>query len=237
MEHKVKAHMLRAEGLSSKSIGAVLGVTYQAVAGWFRHGTAQGEYEARLASDSLPALTAAERAEADAQLARQGGRRDTGSAAAEHGARKAGAVEAAGRVLQLHKPDDVVGPLVTAQQRAEFAAAAGYAFRLRWCLIDAGLKRSTADHWAALCAMEAPEASALMDLYEQARMAGARRRRRSIDDGEGAPATAWQVVLRLDADLLVDAGESGDVDPLADEPDAALLAGLDAATAELREAQ
>jgi hypothetical protein len=43
------------------------------------------------------------------------------------------------------------------------------------------------------------------------------------------------VVLRLDADMLVEVGASGDIDPLADEPDEALLAGLDVATAELRE--
>lgn len=231
--------MLRAEGLSANSIGRVLGVTYQAVAAWFRRGTALSEYEARRDAGELPRLSDDERAAADAQLARQGGKRGGVASphdAAEHGARIEGAAEAA-RVLQLHRPDSAVGPLLTEQQRSQFAAAAGYGFRLRWCLVDSGLKRSVADEWSGLCAIEAPEAASLLDLYEQARVAGARRRRRAIDDGEGAPATTWQVVLRLDADMLVDTGAAADSDPLADEPDDALLAGLEAAAAELRGAQ
>jgi hypothetical protein len=236
IEAKVKALMLAAEGLSANSIAAVLGVTRQAVSQWSHHGLGASEFEARTADGSLPALTDDERAEADRQLARQGGKR-TPRAAAESEARTVGA-KAGAAVLRLHGGDDeAVGPLVHPVQRQSFAAAAGYGWRLRWALIEAGLDIDEADDWTSRAAIGAPEARGLLNLYERGRSAGGLRRMRSVVDGEGAPATTWQVVLRLDADMLVEVGASGDIDPLADEPDEALLAGLDVATAELREAR
>lgn len=220
---KVKAHALHEQGISNAAIGRVLDVTHQAVGGWLRAGTGLPEYRRRKAAGQMPALSADEAARLLVEV--EAGRApDTQS--------EARAAEAGrGAVLRLHQGEGI-GPLVTPAAVSEFGAAAGRCLYLWRCLVFAGVDYDEALDWGARCDMGDPETRALRNAYQQAYARGGKALLDSVWDGEGAPATAWQVAQRVLPEFA-EAAESAQADPLADEATEDLLDGLDAAVAEL----
>lgn len=216
--------MLRAEGWSNAAIGRVLGVTHQAVGGWFRSPKAEAAYERAKASGALPEFTAAERARIDEQPPQARTRQGSASQQAEASERTA-AGEAGARVLRLHKPDGV-GPLLTAEAAREFGRAAGRCVALWRALVFAGVDYFEAMSWAGRIDAGDPEALPLRSMYERSRSTGIVELLDRVWDGEGAPATAWQVLQRV-APEFAEIAQGDASDPLAEMSDAELLAGFD----------
>lgn len=223
---KVKAWALRSEGWSDSAIGRVLGVTYQAVGGWWKHGKGREAFERAQSAGTLPRLTADEQARLDEQPERARTRptadRDK-AADSERG--KAG--EAGERVLRLHNAEGAVGPLLNAAMAKAYAHGAGRCVSLLRALVFAGVDFFEAQAWVGRLEAGDPEALPLRSLYEHARASGIVELLDRVWDGEGAPATAWQVLQRV-APEFADTPDSGTAaDPLADMADDELLSGLD----------
>jgi hypothetical protein len=228
--HRLKAYMLRDRGLSNSAIGRVLDVSHQAVGGWFKSGRAEAEYRHRCEAGGLPDLTPSEAAAADAE---QSSPRRARSMEPEHGVRVE-AAQAGASVLKLHRGGhQSVGPLVSAEMATAYAEAAGYAVALWRALVAAGVAYHEAVEWAGRVAAGDDDAQALRTLYERAKAAGIVRLARAIWDGEGAPATAWQVLQRIAPEYAAPADAEGDVDLFDGESVEDLTRGLDDAVAAL----
>lgn len=223
---RIKAWALRADGWSDSAIGRVLGVTRQAVSAWFRSSKARQAFERAQAGGTLPALSDDEQARLSEQSERARKRpnheRDK---AADSERSKAGA--AGTRVLRLHNADGAVGPLLNAAMAKAYAHAAGRCVSLLRALVFAGVEFFEAQEWAGRLDAGDADALPLRSLYERARASGIVELLDRVWDGEGAPATAWQVLQRVAPEFADTPDAGGAADPLADMADDELAAGLD----------